>query len=1671
MTGSGTLGAIQGVLTNATDADVYLIDVTDPSGFSASTVGGAGFDTQLFLFLPGGRGVAGNDDSAGTTQSTLQAGENLVLAGGRYLLAVAGYDRDPVSVGGEIFTDASTGVVGPNGPGGSAPLSGFSGGGQSGPYTIRLTGASFMAFAPRFSDVRIANRLDQDDDGFARQFDVEFDVDSNVPGLYLVNVYEDDGGSEDDFLLASETFAADGTVTDFRAVTIVADRFPDVAPAPVTATFDEIDAAGQPQGVAVAGSLSVSLRGLTTDSFVAVFDGAQIYGGGALVPVSAPNVLLQVGPERLSYTMRFTTLLAALTFTRPELRPGPGGIVFPSWTATAFDAAGNVLGSVGQDVISSFAAVPAQTFTLRGPGIDSVRFDGTSGGFAAFAQVVIDDVTIVPAAEDLLGHGTASLRLDLTDAATGLVVETWRAGNDPDLASVRVEQSREDGASTWAERGDAGETVATAQATTGAEALDVIQGTIGGSGDADLYVIEVTDPAAFSASTVGGTGFDTQLFLFRADGLGVAANDDVAFGAPQSRLPAGVLGALPAGRYVLAVTGFDRDPVSASGEIFPDAPTGVVGPTGSGGEEPLRGFTGSGRPGAYTIQVSGAAFAGDGLVFMPFFVDARIANRVDQDEDGFAQRFDLQVDVNANIVGTYLVNVYEDTGGADDDFLVTSETFAVDGTAQDYQGVTIAVDLFRGLPSHGTVAFRLDLIDTTTRAVVETWRPGNDPDLGNVQVELGGEDGALTWIEQDDAGETVEMAQAVVGSGPLAAIRGTLRGGGDADLYLIEVADPAVFSASTEGAGFDSQLFLFRADGTGIAAYDDGTSGTLVSQLPAGTLARFPAATYLLAVSGVNRDAVSVGGGIFPDTQPSGVVGPTGPGGGAPLSGFAGVGAPGAYTIQLTGAASLAVAPPPPPAAGPVAVADLYAALINRVISEGARSLTEYQGSLPAALISVLINDFGLGGLLARLVTEAVHGTLELNLDGSFLYRPDAGYTGFDRFVYEVRDQTGTNAASVYIDVTTVPTDAVEDVYVFGEDSVLRVQGRGVLSNDASVSDTLEATPVSGPAHAAAFALYPDGSFTYEPAANYEGPDSFTYRASNEQGSDETTVSLTVAAVNDPPVATADAYGVAGATLLTVAAAEGVLANDGDVEGDALAAVPVSGPEHGTLELNADGSFAYRAAAYFTGTDRFTYEASDGRSSALAVAEIAVRSPLAVTSLAPTSSGFRARFNEAVDLGALNLHDTQTAGLGPADVTLVGATRGPISGSLIAEATGTLTFVRTGGVLEPDTYTARLRGAPEGFEASGDTPLDGDGDGTPGGDYVATFTVDAPPAVVVSVPDFTRGPGQVVNIPATGSGIPVRVSEMAGVRTVDVTLVYDPSTLTVTGALPGASLPGDAVIQVDVSTPGRAVLHVTLPTPLSGGRADLVNLTAQVPGTAPYREATLLEVENVSLNGGAIAAAADDGVQVVALLGDTTGNGSYSSLDGQRVLRVAVGLDSGFSAYALIDPVIIADITDNGTISSLDGTRILQKAVGLPRPEIPPVPLAATRAASVGTPPAGNPVQGLAVSGRIDGAAALVPVDREVQATSGLPVTGLASGTGWDPAPNAGALGSGLDRPGSARIDWSGRIEGLGLPFRRAVEDAGSWTARVLVDSVQRPDRDDLDVPIERSLIQWEPDV
>ncbi|WIB27037.1 Ig-like domain-containing protein [Curtobacterium sp. MCSS17_015] len=158
------------------------------------------------------------------------------------------------------------------------------------------------------------------------------------------------------------------------------------------------------------------------------------------------------------------------------------------------------------------------------------------------------------------------------------------------------------------------------------------------------------------------------------------------------------------------------------------------------------------------------------------------------------------------------------------------------------------------------------------------------------------------------------------------------------------------------------------------------------------------------------------------------------------------------------------------------------------------------------------------------------------------------------------------------------------DTYSTPVGTALAVPAAGVLRNDTGTGLTVtkHTTPASGTLTMTAT----DGSFSYTPAAGFSGTDQFDYTATDGGGQSSTsTVTITVT-----PTATDDAFSLHAGSTVTATAADGVLAND---RGSRLTVTGNTAPAHGSLTLDADGSYSYTPSARFSGQDSFTYTAED----------------------------------------------------------------------------------------------------------------------------------------------------------------------------------------------------------------------------------------------------------------------------------------------------------------------------------------------------------------------------------------------------------------------------------------------------------------------------------------------
>ena len=239
--------------------------------------------------------------------------------------------------------------------------------------------------------------------------------------------------------------------------------------------------------------------------------------------------------------------------------------------------------------------------------------------------------------------------------------------------------------------------------------------------------------------------------------------------------------------------------------------------------------------------------------------------------------------------------------------------------------------------------------------------------------------------------------------------------------------------------------------------------------------------------------------------------------------------------------------------------------------------------------------------LTFKLVRKPTHGQATVErATGALGYLPAKDFNGEDSFSVEASDGRLTSKSEVKVHVAPVndaPTarpvslSTREDTPVRGASSASDVDG-----------DALTYRVARAPAHGVASVDARLGALSYQPQPNANGSDTFAVEVSDGTLSATFEVNVTIAPVNDAPVAAAGAFSLDEDTKLdgTVAAV--------DVDGDAVTFRVSKRPLHGALQLNAKtGVFAYVPERDWHGADAFAFEASDGRLKSEATITLEVR--------------------------------------------------------------------------------------------------------------------------------------------------------------------------------------------------------------------------------------------------------------------------------------------------------------------------------------------------------------------------------------------------------------------------------------------------------------------------------
>ena len=265
----------------------------------------------------------------------------------------------------------------------------------------------------------------------------------------------------------------------------------------------------------------------------------------------------------------------------------------------------------------------------------------------------------------------------------------------------------------------------------------------------------------------------------------------------------------------------------------------------------------------------------------------------------------------------------------------------------------------------------------------------------------------------------------------------------------------------------------------------------------------------------------------------------------------------------------------------------------------------------------------GTGGIVGA-ATAGQYGSLILNANGSYSYVADnnnvivnaltAGQSLTDFFTYTVADgQGGTSQATLTITVNggnDAPV-AVDDAVTATEDTPY-TSTVSLIANDTDV-DGPSKTAVAGTfttAQGGSLVLAADGSYTYTAAANFAGTDTVDYTVTDGTLSDTGTLTITVNAVNDPPVIGGQTTGAVTEDSSTSTSGTLTITDPDSNESSFQAQTGLQGT-YGTLNINEAGNWTYflnnllsAVQALDTGetlSDTFSVLAADGTTQAIGI--------------------------------------------------------------------------------------------------------------------------------------------------------------------------------------------------------------------------------------------------------------------------------------------------------------------------------------------------------------------------------------------------------------------------------------------------------------------------------------
>lgn len=326
-----------------------------------------------------------------------------------------------------------------------------------------------------------------------------------------------------------------------------------------------------------------------------------------------------------------------------------------------------------------------------------------------------------------------------------------------------------------------------------------------------------------------------------------------------------------------------------------------------------------------------------------------------------------------------------------------------------------------------------------------------------------------------------------------------------------------------------------------------------------------------------------------------------------------------------------------------------------------------YVGEDIETTLHVLSNDQDHDGDALEIIsiTNASHGFVSINDDGTIQYVSANNYSGSDRFTYTISDGNGgtsTVGVGLYVYPTNDAPIVIGENAITEEDTPVTID---VLANDSDPEGNSISVSRAW-AEYGSVNINNDGTITYRPSKNYHGDDWVTYTVRDQFGAEtEGSAYVRTTPLNDAPTG----YGPNLTTNEDVAVTFDPLTTVTDIDGDALSIVGVEDPANGSLYINMDQTLTYIPDANAHVNEWITYTIGDGNG-----AEIDISAYVRVNAVndAPNVIGTNLYTQEDTRITFDPLKNATDA---DGDVLHVSSYENPENGKLYLNFDGTMTYI------------------------------------------------------------------------------------------------------------------------------------------------------------------------------------------------------------------------------------------------------------------------------------------------------------------------------------------------------------------------------------------------------------